>query len=258
MSISINVCDFNDVLEINCGESNPRLGGAIDNLKIFPNLQNFICVGNDIFRFPTISSNKRLRYFNCSDNKIEGALPDISENTDLELFKCNINKISGGIPNLSLNTKLVEYTCNQNLLTGPIPELSSNVNLVRFACYDNLLTGVIPKLTQNINLTAFRCSNAGGLTGNIPSLSENKKLTLFRCNDNLLTGFDGGSIPNTLKDFRANNNNLTAEAVNSLLREFVVAGAMRGYLSLEKNAAPSGQGLIDLQTLRSRQWQVST
>jgi hypothetical protein len=130
------------------------------------------------------------------------------------------------------------FRCNNNQLTGSIPSLNGLFFLQNFVCYSNQLKGSIPNLT--------------GL-GNLRSLY---------CYSNQLTGFAGGSIPNTLGDFRAENNLLTSSAVNAILAAFVAANKTTGTRILNLggtgNAAPTGQGITDKATLISRGWTVTT
>ena len=67
-----------------------------------------------------------------------------------------------------------------------------------------------------------------------------------------------GSVPTSLLFFKAEYNQLTATAVNAILADLVAAGTTNGTLNLGgTNAAPTGQGSIDAQTLRDRNWSVT-
>jgi Leucine-rich repeat (LRR) protein len=138
-------------------------------------------------------------------------------------------------------------------------------NLQGFYCHTNQLTGSIPSLTGLSNLRYFYCNNQLGttkLTGSIPSLSGLSNLQSFDCTLNQLTSFAGGSVSATLGDFRANVNLLSASAVNAILAAFVAANKTTGTRVLNLggtgNAAPTGQGLTDVTTLRNRGWSVTT
>jgi len=71
-----------------------------------------------------------------------------------------------------------------------------------------------------------------------------------------------GYISNSLGDFRAENNLLTANAVNAILAAFVLANKTTGTRILNLggtgNASPTGQGITDKATLISRGWTVTT
>tara|TARA_R110002167_G_scaffold365939_1_gene592166 strand:+ start:82 stop:792 length:711 start_codon:yes stop_codon:yes gene_type:complete len=179
----------------------------------------------------------------------------------LALTNVNIqlNKLIGSIPNLSVNTLLLNFNCQANQLTGSIPDLSSNTLIRHFNFHNNQLTGSIPALSSNAELKIFSC-HTNQLSGSIPDLSSNTQLTTFNCFNNELTGFDGGTVSNTLNAFRANNNQLTESAINAILAAFVAAGASGGTLVLNDtgNAAPTGQGITDKNTLISRSWSVTT
>jgi hypothetical protein len=228
---------FGKILRINCGTSAPRLGGTID-LSIFPNLEYFTNNNNDITAISGYEDNPKLLNFNYARNRVTGSIPD-----------------------LSLNIKLTGFFCFFNLLTGSIPSLSANVLLEAFYCDRNQLTGAIPNLSNNIKLIDFRCYT-NQLTGNIPNLDSNTALAVFYCQTNNLTGFAGGTVPITLGDFQAQNNQLTTTAVNAILSAFVAANKTTGTRILNLggtgNAAPTEQGLIDKATLQSRGWTVTT
>ena len=123
------------------------------------------------------------------------------------------------------------------------------------------LFGQIKDLSRLTALTSFYCHN-NQLTGSIPSLSSNTALTLFGCYSNQLTGFSGGTVSATLGDFQAQNNLLSASAVNAILAAFVAANKTTGTRILNLggtgNAAPTGQGITDKATLVSRGWTVTT
>ena len=118
------------------------------------------------------------------------------------------------------------------------------------------LTGSIPDLSSNTALLNF-FAQENSLTGSIPDLSSNTALTNFEVNDNSLDAFTG-SVTSTLLRFKANNNNLSATVVNAILAAFVAAGSSNGFLNLggTGNAAPTGQGITDKNTLTSRSWSV--
>ena len=227
----------NQVTEINCGTSFPRLGGTV-YLSHFPNLQKFTCIGNDINAVTGYENNSKIVLFNVFDNKITGTIPSLSGMTELDTFNFYLNQLTGSIPSLSGLTLLRTFNCSRNILTGYIPSLSFNTKLVNFVC------------------------NLNQLTGSIPNLSELTLLQIFNCSQNQLTGFAGGSVSNTLGNFQAQNNQLTSTAVNAILAAFVAANKTTGTRILNLggtgNAAPTGQGITDKATLISRGWTVTT
>ncbi len=224
------------VTQINCGTSSPKLSGTID-ISTFSNLQAFRCNSNDIT-----------------------ALSGYADNSNLSVVQFFNNKITDSIPNLDLMTNLQDFRCDRNQLTGSIPSLSELTNLQIFQCDRNQLTGTIPNLSELNNLQDFSC-HTNQLTGSIPSLSGNPVLRSFWCHTNQLTGFDGGSISNTLGDFRAQSNQLTSAAVNAILAAFVAANRTVGTRILNLggtgNAAPTGQGIIDVAFLDNEGWTVT-
>jgi len=181
--------------------------------------------------------------------------------TALTYFACHTNQLTGSIPSLTANTALVQFQCHTNQLTGSIPSLTANTALTTFTCYNNQLTGSIPSLTANTALQQFYC-HINQLTGSIPSLTANTELTIFYCQTNQLTGWTGGTVSETLGDFRAQDNLLTQAAVDAILAAFVAANRTTGTRILNLggtgNAAPSAAGVTDKNTLISRGWTVTT
>ena len=281
------------VTVINCGKSSPKLGGTID-ISAFPNLQEFRCDNNDITAINGYEDNSNFRVIQFFNNKVTGSIPSLSAKTELTLFSCHINELTGQLPSLSGLSNLEFFSFHTNKFTGPIPSLTGLSNLKEFRCQINQLTGTIPSLSGLSNLENFQCHSQTGatkLTGPIPSLSELNNLSVFNCASNQLTGtipslsglsnleffscwsnqltnFAGGSVSNTLGDFQAQNNQLRATSVNSILAAFVAAGRTTGTPILNgtcilnlggtTNSRPTGQGVTDVTTLRNRGWSVTT
>ena len=266
---SINLTPQNgpeSVTAINCGSSNPRLGGTID-ISAFSNLQNFTCSNNgitwisgisnlsaltliDISRnslttFPSLSANTALQYFYCYNNALTGSIPSLSANTALVNFYCYNNRgLNGELPSLSANTALQRFHCYSCSFTGSLPVLPSSV--MQFRCEDNQLTGSIPNFTSNKKLNAYFC-HKNQLVGNIPDLAALQSLNQFVCNNNNLSGFSGG-VPTGpgFGRFEAHNNSLTQSAVDAILAAFVDANRIVGgtlLLNGTDNSAPSSEGV---------------
>jgi len=250
---------------INCGTSSPKLGGTID-ISDFPNLQEFRCNQNDITAISGYENNANLIHIEFFQNKVTGVIPPLSGLSNLVIFACYANELTGSIPSLSGLSKLRNFQCGGQTgtikLTGPIPSLNG-LNFIFFTCNNNQLTGSIPSLSDSTLLQVFRCQS-NQLTGPIPNLNGLNNLRAFSCQTNQLTGFDGGSVSNSLEDFQAQNNQLTSTAVNDILAAFVAAGrtSANGTCILNLggtgNAAPTGQGLVDKQTLLDRGWRTAT
>ena len=287
---SINIVPQNgnaSVTAINCGTSTPKLGGTID-VSAFPNLQEFRCNSNDITALSGYTNNSNLTIVDFAVNKVTGSIPGLTGMSNLQTFRCHTNQLTGSIPSLTGLSNLQLFACHTNQLTGSIPSLTGLASLLTLNAYNNLITGSIPSLTgaPNLlnlfiqsnqltgsipsltglsNLRYFYCNNQLGttkLTGSIPSLSGLSNLQSFDCTLNQLTSFAGGSVSATLGDFRANVNLLSASAVNAILAAFVAANKTTGTRVLNLggtgNAAPTGQGLTDVTTLRNRGWSVTT
>lgn len=244
--------------------------------------------------FPDLTQNTQLKYVIINNTSLTGNNLDLSMLTKLEYLFIQFNLLSGHFPILptGANSKLqaihfgsrggsssytnstaplltdhpncTGFVYSNNNVTGNIQPVPSRI--INFWCDHNFHTGSIPSLAGN--LWQFNCQNqrdATKLTGNIPNLANVLNLSLFWCDNNQLTGFAaGGSVPFSLGNFQANNNQLTSAAVNAILAAFVAAGRTSASgtcilnLGGTGNAAPTGQGLTDKTTLISRGWNVTT
>jgi hypothetical protein len=248
----------NEITEINCGTSSPKLGGNID-LSFFPNLTHFTCVENDITSISGYENNPNLVSLVFRNNKVTGSIPSLNGLSNLLDFRCHLNQLTGNIPELT--PSIVNFLCQVNQLSGNIPNLNACVNLADFQCATNQLNGNIPDLSLNTKLKVFTC-HTNFLTGAIPSLSTNTILTIVQCRNNQLSGWEGGTVSDTVGEFQAQTNQLPSTAVNAILAAFVAANRTSGTRILNLggtgNAAPTGQGLTDKQTLIDRGWTVTT
>lgn len=255
------------VTTINCGTSSPRLGGTVD-ISALTNLNSFRCVNNDITIFTGNTLCPQLTTLSLSSNKLT-SFPSFTNMPLLQELRLDANELTGFIPSLNSLTSLVTVRLHQNTgITGNIPSLSLLTNLKSFYCIGCNLTGAIPSLAANTALIDFRCDTqreSPKLNGSIPSLAKNTQLKFFYAHNNNLSGFvSGSSVSNTLQDFQAQNNLLTSAAVNAILAAFVSAGrtSLDGTCNLNlggrDNAAPTGQGLTDRQTLLNRGWRTNT
>jgi hypothetical protein len=274
LSLFPNITDFtctnNDITKIIGYENNPNLIninfsqnkiiGSIPNLNNNTQLRTFYCPVNELTgSIPTLSSNTQLRDFRCHLNQLTGTIPAINTNSFLVEFNCSSNQLTGQIPSPYNLLNFTNYYCFSNQLTGQIPTLNNNIQ--RFDCNNNQLTGQIPNLNSLGILRVFVC-RSNQISGTIPSLSNNDQLIDFQCQSNLLIEFAGGSVSINLGNFQAQNNQLSAAAVNAILAAFVAANRTSGTRILNLggtgNAAPTGQGLVDKQTLINRGWTVTT
>ena len=112
---------------------------------------------------------------------------------------------------------------------------------------------------ENITQLVLGTSSEAKLGGNI-DLSKFNSLEIFDCSNNGLTGIVGFENHSTLTDFNAESNQLGVLAINAILAAFVAAGSSNGtlYLAGIGNAAPTGQGAIDVIALQNDGWTVTT
>jgi hypothetical protein len=144
-------------------------------------------------------------------------------------------------------------------LSGSI-DIKPYTNLTFFSNVNNNVTSFTGSQSLTSLLEVYL--NYNSLSGNIPALSGNSALQRFECHNNRYTGFAGGGVSNTLDTFRADSNLLTTGAINTLLSAFVVANRTTGSRILNlggtNNAAPSGQGITDKNSLLGLGWTVTT
>ena len=173
---------------------------------------------------------------------LTGPLPQFSDAPKLEKFEFTGHQFTGTIPDLSNNTELRHFNVNSNALSGEFPQTLNCPHLINLRFNDNA-----SKL------------GSPGISGNVPTISACTSLRILDVANNILTGFAGGSFPASLENIQAQGNNLTAEAVNAMLAAIVAAGSSNGICNFSgSNAAPTGQGIIDVDTLRNeRGWNVN-
>jgi hypothetical protein len=276
------ICQNNDITSISGYENNANLqdirltnnkiSGSLPSFTGTPNLRVAV-YNNNLYSGTIPNYNSQLRNFQCAaNNNLSGTIPDLTNNNGWLNFLVHDNNLTGPIPpSLSNQTNILVFSCYENPLTGSIPNIDSCTKLQRFLLASCNLTGPIPNLTNNVDLT--ECwFHLNFLTGTIPSLIANTGLAKFLCQNqrgtSKLTGFAGGSVSNTLGDFQAQDNQLRASAVNSILASFVTAGRTTGTPILNgtcilnlggtTNSRPTGQGVTDVTTLRNRGWTVTT
>lgn len=279
--------------------NNNLLSGQLPNLSGLNKLTSFLGFYNYFTGpIPVLTGCPLLVDFRVSTqlgsvgNRLTGQIPSLSGLTFLQTFSVAQNDLSGPVPNLDSCSSLAFFNIQQNTdITGPLPSLTATKNslyffniwfcsctgplpslsgfnaLDEFVAAENRFTGSIPAFGVLPRLRVYNVGfqrTAPTLQGSIPSLSGLSTLQIFYCATNQLTGFDGGSVSNTLGNFQAQNNQLSATAVNAILAAFVAAGrtSANGTCILNLggvgNAAPTGQGLTDKATLVSRGWTVTT
>lgn len=156
--------------------------------------------------------------------------------TALRTFRVDSGSWVGTLPNMSLNTGTTVINFAANRLTGGLQAVPASVQFLLLN--DNQFSGLIQNLSS--------CTN----------------LQQAHFHSNQLTGWTGGTVSNTLGDFRADGNLLTQAAVDAILAAFVAANRTTGTRVLNiggtGNAAPSAAGVTDKNTLISRGWTVTT
>ena len=274
-----------NITSINLGASSPKLGGVV-NVTGFVNLTTLIGDGNDITDFILSDANDQLEYIDFNNNLLTGSgnqymppnvevikllenaldepLTDLSGFTQLRYIDCGFNlNMGGSIP--SLPTSIVVCDLIMSGMSGNIPSLNGLTKLERYRVTYNSLTGTIPIVSGSPLLNNFQVHD-NQLTGNIPDFSNCTNMYIFDVDNNQLTGYVGGAVSTNIFRLNWQNNLLPASAVNTILSECVASGVsgpapgvsgQNRIINVGGNAAPTGQGLIDAQTLRDRNWSVT-
>lgn len=158
------------------------------------------CYDEGITSLDGIETFKRLRYLDCSGNRLETL--DVSANTALTELYCYDNQLTK--LDISENTELRELACYNNQLTEL--DVSKSVELIKLSCYQNQLSDLNVRnnaelayldcddnqlnaldVSQNTALTVLWCRNCG-LTE--LDVSQNSELDGLVCANNQLTELD--------------------------------------------------------------------
>ncbi len=156
-------------------------------------------------------------------------------------------------------TGLADLYLYANKFTGNI-DVTKFPGVKNFRVYSNSFGGKLD-FSNCHDITDIRVYG-NYFTGDI-DVSGTPSLTYAHFSNNLFSGFSG-SVGANLGTLYAQNNALTAAAVNGILAAFVAAGRTSAngtcYISIggTGNAAPTGQGITDKATLISRGWTVGT
>jgi len=189
----------------------------------------------------------KLKYFNSNDdNNLVGIMPSFIKFKNLEEFYIGTGSLVGNFPSFSGLSSLLVADIWENQLTGNLPSFENCPSLSQIDCDTNQLSGTIPSLESNVNLRTFYAWN-NSFSDIMPGCFATQK-TFIQC---------------TLY-----NNLLTAQAVDSILHDFVVSLSIpdrvimgpppsRGvWLDGTGNSAPTITGMEDYNTLIAAGWNV--
>ena len=90
----------------------------------------------------------------------------------------------------------------------------------------------------------------------ILDISNNNRLTHLTCGGGSTAGNLDISNNTELIYLSLRDCNKNSESINAVLASLVAHGKLQGYLNIMGNLDPTGQGLIDKQTLIEREWTV--
>lgn len=184
------------VTAINCYDEGIT---SLDGIETFKRLRYLDCSGNRLETLD-VSANTALTELYCYDNQLTKL--DISENTELRELACYNNQLTA--LDVSKNAKLEYLMCEENRLTAL--DVSSNPALVYLVCYTNQLTTL--DVSRNLKLDYFACGDNPLGTLDVSKntellelyceksglstldISNNTKLMYLGCDSNKLTALD--------------------------------------------------------------------
>jgi hypothetical protein len=214
--------------------------------------------GNTLSNFSVGYSSVNVSKVLWGDGQINSVLSEIVTSHNYGQIKTGLTLIPIDVKRNQIFNKII-CGISSPPLSG-IVNISPYTNLTFFSNTNNDITS----FTGSQELTGLLeiYLNNNSLSGTIPSLSGNTVLQRFECFNNKFTDYVSSNISNTLDIFRADSNLLTTSAVNNLLSDFVAANRTTGSRILNlagtNNAAPSGQGITDKNSLLGLGWTVTT
>jgi len=205
--------------------------------------------------------------FYCHYNSFSGTLPSFAACTSLAYFHCYDNSFSGTLPSFAACTSLNDFSCNSNSFSGTLPSFAACTSLVNFYCHYNSFSGTLPSFAACTSLNIFYCYS-NSFSGTLPTFVACTSLVNFNCNYNSFSGYDAGGFTTqiglTMLDARGNAI-IAAADINQILADLVTSSSLGGRVGctvkLEggTNAAPTGQGITDKDTLNAIDgWTVTT
>ena len=216
---------------------------SLDGIEAFINITGLNCEGDccgggGVIRNLNVSNCTKLRFINCSNNKLNTL--DVSNDTALVELDCNKNNISH--LNVSANKALVVLQCYTDSISSL--DVSQNTLLKVLWCNNNQLSNL--DVSNNTALADIDCDN-NLLTG--LDVSHNPALESFMCFNNQLASLDVTNNPLLTFLFCHNNPYLTTICVSSVSNA-VAQEANSNYLK-DDSAAWSETCAIGIQSTKN-------
>lgn len=213
----------------------------------------------DVLRLSCLSSSVNLGIFESGDSGTTWELGDGQTATGTSCVK-TITPPQTVILRATHPEQITSITGLANRSLFGSVSLNKLTGLTRLEIFLNQFVGALV-LPDSTALTEINVSY-NQFTGTV-DLSGKSALTIAFLNNCRFSAFTG-TVSIGLSQLTLNDNQLTENAVNSVLSALVAAGRTTAHgvcaLHLEGsgNAAPTGQGIIDKATLVSRGWTVFT
>lgn len=183
----------------------------------------------------------------------------------------NFASLTGDPSGLSSLSSLISVDLSHSGVSGSLPDFTSLVNLKYLNCEGcssvsgSALTGI--SAATELRLLAINGTHYPIV---LPDISGLTKLEYLDLGSTGLTGYTSGSLrtQDKLYYISFDSNALPSADVNAILADIVVSLSLPGRMSLPRNywvslsagtnGAPTGQGVIDANLLRSFGWVVTT
>ena len=166
------------------------------------------CYDEGITSLDGIETFKRLRYLDCSGNRLETL--DVSANTALTELYCYDNQLTK--LDIGENTELRELACYNNQLTEL--DVSKSIKLIKLSCYQNQLSDL--NVRNNAELAYLDCDDN---RLNALDVSQNTALSVLWCCDCGLTELDVSKNINLEELYCYGDNLKTLDVTNNSLLE---------------------------------------
>ena len=214
---------------------------------------------------PSLACCPGLTSFNGSTNAFTGVLPSFAANTALTTWNGSANAFTGVLPSFAACTALQYFRANSNSFSGTLPSFAACTALLLIYCQSNSFSGTIPSFNA-CTLLNEASLHTNSFSGTLPTFAACTALTYIHAGSNSLTAVTAGSFATqaNLATLNLSSNALPAAEVNKVLADLVVSLGLGGRvictvtLSGGTNAAPTGQGVTDKNTLVAAGWTVTT
>lgn len=265
----LSMCNLRDNISVINLESNKISSEFPLSWSGFTNLTQLNLDYNDIYGIlPSYFSGfTSLSAFRATDCHITGDITPICH-PNLSYLDVQYNNFTSGVTSLSGSTNLSTITLTNNNFSGSTFFDVSNFNQLQNLYIQNCnLSGTLSPLPYNNYYIWYVDVSYNWFTGNIPAIPKVIYYNYaYYAQNNAFSGYTSmneSDSPNEyLGQIYFNNNNLSDTEINKVLADVVktprTGGNSNLYIQGPNMGTPTGQGLIDLNTLLyTKNWTVT-